>query len=191
MTQFPHFRITLSGFAAVLALVILACASTNSLAQQSKPVEVVNSAAAPVPTYNVDAAVTQPVHDECVGTIPDGTAISGDVVPAIPCLSKFVPAGKRLVIEFVTANVVAPSGQRPGVLIGTSTNGFPSGGSGVDHEIALGASPGNGFDIHTASVPVKLYANPGSEVQIIVTRDQTVDSLVFDVTWSGMLVDVN
>ena len=158
----------------------------SSAASSSKPVEVVNPTTSPVPTFDVDKPALQPVHHECVGTIPAGVAISGDVTPPILCLYTTVPSNKRLVVEFVSVSVVAPAGQTPSVQIGTATAGLPSGNAAIDHEIALlEVSAGTA----TASQPVKLYSDPGSSVEIIVARNDTVGSLVFDVTWSGHLVD--
>jgi len=174
-----------AGALALATMLLLAISSVVLAAPKAKEVEVINGTDTPVPTFDVDSIVTQPVQYECVGTIPAGVAIAGDVIPEITCLEELVPGDKELVIEFVTAQILLPTGQIPGLLIGTSTDNFPSGTAAVDHQISLDALPSFATDTYTASQPVKMYSRSGSQVQIIVTRNQTAGDLIFDVTWTS------
>lgn len=77
-----------------------------------------------------------------------------------------VPAGKRLVIEFVAIEVPVPSGQKAFIIIKTTIGGYTT-------EFRLAATPvinAGGYDIYQVSQPVKLYADPGTEVGFFISR---------------------
>lgn len=99
-----------------------------------------------------------------------------------------VPAGKRLIIEFVSAEVHAPPGQSCDVRIGTS-----NGDNGRSHFFAATqvAPTDLGNEIMVSQV-TRLYADPGTKVVVVVRRLATsqTGSLQGAVSISGYLVNV-
>jgi hypothetical protein len=142
-------------------------------------VNVVNT---PLPVEITNTPATEPVQHKCVCVITSGTAIATDTVA--------VPSGRRLVIEFVSVRTILPTGQTPEVQIFTGTGGLPSGTTSMGHSIALPVTPipSGASDVYHASQPVRLYADPGSDVTIHVARFQTTGTATFEVTFSGHLV---
>ena len=87
------------------------------------------------------------------------------------------PAGKRLVIETVTAQAFVPTGQRLLAQISIASGG----GTFAQHNLVL-ASQG-GFDLldyFAATEAVRLYADQGSLVQFRLTRSSNDSNL-----WGG------
>jgi hypothetical protein len=100
-----------------------------------------------------------------------------------------VPAGKRLVIEFISATGQVPAGQH---VVAWQINTIAPPFGGAVHDLLVHEQPAfvNGDALFRASQQVRLYANPGSEVRALLTRDDSVGQGQFTVTISGYLVDV-
>jgi hypothetical protein len=75
-----------------------------------------------------------------------------------------VPAGKRLVIEAVSARAFIPSGQTIQLYISTSAATIPSGSTASRHFIVLTPAP-NGTTYY-ATHPIRMYAMTGGTVSI-------------------------
>ncbi|WP_182378937.1 hypothetical protein [Nocardioides sp. WS12] len=75
-----------------------------------------------------------------------------------------VPAGKRLVVEFISASVNVPSGQTPLLSANAST-----GGLGFPIPVAL-QGVGNGNAFYNGATPVLDFADPGSYYVISLER---------------------
>src|SRR5207244_995932 len=88
--------ILLSCFA-LLPIAQAAPSPSNVNVVNTPNVNVVNTTASPVPIRDVDNPARQPFHAEAVGEFADGASITGGIL--IPT----VPAGKRLVIEHLSA----------------------------------------------------------------------------------------
>ena len=99
-----------------------------------------------------------------------------------------VPAGKRLIIEYVSAEVHTPAGQSCDVRVGTFNND-----TGRSHFFAATqVAPTNlGNDIMVSQM-TRLYADPGTKVGVVVRRVATsqAGSLQGVVSISGYLVNV-
>ena len=99
-----------------------------------------------------------------------------------------VPAGKRLVIEYASYNILLPSSQAVGgVSIGVETssgNQFP-----IDHEIpVLYTVPDVGGQRFVGASMTRLYADPGSTVTVRVGRNSGAGEEVAGVSVSGYFV---
>ncbi len=100
-----------------------------------------------------------------------------------------VPAGKRLVIEFVTMTGQVPAGQHAEIFeITTSTD--PLGG--VSHQLVINPQPDAviGDALFRSSQQVKLYANAGTQVNVLFRRSSSAGLATFGATISGYLVDM-
>ena len=99
-----------------------------------------------------------------------------------------VPAGKRLVIEYASIDGQAPSGQSMSAGISTV------GPSGLNYHVPMtpiGASISPGFDAFIAGQAVKFYADPGTTVTCVATRNSVVGiTSGIQFTFSGYLIDV-
>ena len=170
----------------VLGTVVLA----SPLPAQAGPdVTVVNPPSQPVPvTGSVNIVVTDPVAGSV--TIPlSGTTSATGTLTLFFSPSGFattVPAGKRLVIEFVSVRVEVPSGQKATVVLIAVV-----GTAAAQHIIATAPLTGFGTaDLFEASVPARIYADPATSVTAFVARTSATGSANAFVKFSGQLVDV-
>ena len=156
------------------------------LAQQSGPwtvgisgtptVRVGNTAQAPVLGRDVDEPARQPFQRS--GEI---TFAAGEVIAAVEFT---VPDGKRLVIEYVSANI---SSEEPLFWFTVRTSAGSSGGTHFFQPLALPNLPHR----HVVSQQTRLYANPGSPVIIEARRIGTLNLQAASgfVAFSGHLVE--
>jgi len=176
--------ILLSCFA-LLPVVRAAPSPSNVNVVNTPNVNVVNTTASPVPVRDVDNPAKQPFQAEVVGGFADGASSTGDITIAT------VPAGKRLVIEHVSAF---------GTMLPTQK--VINGGSDVIwadpfstlivqyHWDSQGSNADGSRDYFVASQLVRFYANPGP-IQCFAERDSTAGANPNSVTFtiSGYLVD--
>ena len=146
-------------------------------------VTVANPPANPVAVRGADNPAFQPFHALRVGFLNTGQAgLTFDLVA--------VPAGKRAVIETVTVNNQLPSGQKPQIMIITTT-----GGTSVNHWVTLTPQepePSSSDDAFSATLSMRLYADPATSIQFFLGRvaaGYTGDDGA-TVTISGYYVDV-
>jgi len=93
----------------LLIPLVLACFALLPIAQAAPSptnVNVVNTTASPVPVRDVDNPARQPFQAEAVGGFADGASTTGDITIGA------VPAGKRLVIEYVSVFGTMLPGQK-------------------------------------------------------------------------------
>jgi len=140
-------------------------------------VSVVNTASEPVPTFDVDSRARQPFQEVLVKILNPGEANGGS--------SLTVPAGKRLVIEHVTADAIAPSGQGLWLSIVTTI-----GGNADFREFHLVVHPSQIPFLRIVSQPLRAFANPGTLVTASVKRFDTTGQASVSFTISGYLVDM-
>ena len=222
MSRLRTYLLTVSGFLALVAGLILTSPPTSEVVAQQKidDVRVVNSSAQPVPTAaqgtttitgavsisntptvnlgpssTVQLAYTpsnplpvrdadparQPFQNSASATQDEGT--NGSTITIAT-----VPAGKRLVIEFLSAVAQMPPGQH---LVVCQINTIAPPFGGLTHELLINEQPAfvNGDALFRASQQVRLYANPGSQVRALMTRDSSAGQALFLATLSGYLVD--
>jgi hypothetical protein len=135
----------------------------------------------PLPVRDADPA-RQPFQNWASDTQADGT--NGSTITIAT-----VPAGKRLVIEFLSAVAQMPAGQH---LVVCQINTIAPPFGGLTHELLINQQPAfvNGDALFRASQQVRLYADPGSQVRALMTRDSSQGQALFLATLSGYLVDV-
>ncbi len=141
-----------------------------------------NPTSSPVPVRAVDNPANQAFQAEDVLTLDAGVSNNIIVGPA-------VPAGKRLVIEHVSATGLLPAGAKLlRAEIGASLNG-----SFVFHRLvpALDGSIGT-IDVFAMSTPMRMYADGGTSLHLLAVRDAfSIGSPAsVDFSVSGYLVDM-
>jgi hypothetical protein len=96
-----------------------------------------------------------------------------------------VPAGKRLVIEFVTVTAQVPPGQRIAAF-----NLFA--GAGI-YSLLVNEQPTtvSGDAIFRAAQQLRLYADPNTQVQMFIARSSTAGIGQYQVALSGYFEDAN
>ena len=219
--------------AMVLALVILTALPAVG---QTKPVEVVNTAAKPVPTaaqgttnvagtvnvgnepsvnvantpnVNVantpsvtvgnDAATPVPVRDvDNPGRKPlcKHEAVAFGVSDTLESTGVMftVPAGKLLVIEYVSVHAFMPAGQKIRGFI-YAVDSPPGGDDPLNPNYALVFSPQGGpfqpgsTDLFVVGQPMRLYAEAGKQIQALFARSDDSGTGVLAVDFCGYLVD--
>jgi hypothetical protein len=120
----------------------------------------------------------QPFQAGTLVSVPNGQLLGVAVVTT-------VPAGKRLVIEFVSALVFVPAAQH---VVELSLQSPPGSYSHYLTPVPLGRNGLN--DEFVASQSLRLYANAGQRVQVAVSRTGSNGPASALVSLSGVLVDV-
>jgi hypothetical protein len=160
----------------------------TALAQYSSPVRVTNTKTDAVPIKDQDHGARQPVFMHASIDFYDGSYYP-HITPAANMYT--VPANKRLVIEYYTADIPALTAQRVRVSIQTTSAGNP---------IALYFLPlGNPiafdpFGLQATSIGsglIRIYCDAGATVHLNVSRNNpNSDTTAGDITLSGYLVDL-
>ena len=166
----------------VLVLGLILTPAGPALADQMKPLltKIVNPADEPVPVKNVEGdAARQPVAE--------GQRLLG--LNQEHATLYTVPAGKRLVIEFITVSAAMASHLRPSSNINTVASGENS-----QHAIALFKvnTGSDGITSYRGTHLVRLYADPGTKVTFFIgfsPADPEWDDRVAAVSFSGYLVN--
>jgi len=148
-------------------------------------VTVGNPLANPVPTLDTENPARQPFQDKIGIFIPDGALFGQD--------STAVPAGKRLVIEYVGMHAGVEPGQKVILVRVQTAHANPAGQDSVDHVFGAtfqGHDSHDDKDIFVTSQATRLYADTTIPVQFYVNRDPGTGTAFANITISGYLVDV-
>ena len=130
-----------------------------------------------------DNAARQPVQFNATVTFNVGEQFATVVSPFV------VPANKRLVIELIAGEIFVPTGQLLRVKVGTRSSGLLLADYALNFSTKAAFSPFQ--DIYTATLPVRLYADPGSQILLQVARNSTTGSSgTAEVSFSGYLVNL-
>jgi len=160
----------MKNYSSVIVTIISLVFSINFAGLQSSHAAPKASA---TPVTDVDNPARQPFSESANAFFQNG---SRDVILNLP----LPPAGKELVIEFVTINALIPTGEN---LWSASINRNPL-------VIVPQGDVGSGNDAFTASQQVRLYVSSQESILFIVSRNTTAGGGVVGVTISGYLVDV-
>lgn len=158
------------GGAAVVALGLMIVARPAITAVFSSPMrDVDNAARQPVQVYNQ--------LDLDSGSINESASAQ-----------YVVPAGQRLVIDGVSADVVAPTGERVRVAVDCATAGMPF----YAYPPLQWSANYSGLDEGYGTVAVPLYCDPGNQVDVRLSRigpsvSGPISGLIY---WSGHLVSL-
>ena len=182
-----------------LMVVALLLAAPASHAASDKDVRVINTAAEAIPTVaqgtttiagtvnlapgttvNVAGAAQQPFAATVGSVQPNLTNVSTATLAT-------VPAGKRLVIEFVTMTGQVPPGQFAEIMEITTN----AGSGGISHPLVIHAQPPAviGDSVFRSNQDLRLYATGGSNVTVLFRRTSSAGQATFFATISGYLVD--
>ena len=99
-----------------------------------------------------------------------------------------VPAGKRLVIEYVSGQAFLPTGQKALFSVIVSLQGQATGTWHYLESTVVG--PFGSQDCFQCGRPVKLYADPGTTVMLRTDRNSPTGAGLSRMTLSGHLVSV-
>lgn len=134
----------------------------------------------PTSIRDVDNPARNPFQAAVEITMPNGTGGENAVV--------VVPKGKRLVIEYLSGDASLPAGQKCLFSVATFVNGQTT---GTWHYLASGPVGKFGpFDCFRTGQVVRLYADPGTQVQLRADRDIPDGKGVARMSLSGYLVSV-
>lgn len=156
-------------------------------AQYSSPVRITNTTTQSVPVKDMDHGARQPVLLQSTVDFYDGS-----YYPHLSASNMYtVPANKRLVLEYYSAEIPALLAQRVRAFILTSSAGkspvvvylplaLPI---SIDPFASEGSSIGAGL--------MRVYCDPGATVHLSVSRNAPAgDNTAGNVTLSGYLVDL-
>jgi hypothetical protein len=139
--------------------------------------KVINNENRPIPVSDVNAPFEQPFQIELNFNFDPNHTGGGS--------SFVVPAGKRLIIEFVSGNIYLEQGKAVDFSLATNVSGTTA-----HHRLLLNELwPSGTYSIsYNVSQNVKIYADPLAEVLVYVNNTEGGEGSVF-VSISGYLVD--
>lgn len=143
----------------------------------AQDVAVNNTATNPVQARDVDNPGRQPFSFGILGTLNAGQ-------PFLLIDVTTVPAGKRLVIEYVNMEAQVIPGQK------VLTRLFSTGASGNISLFAPFQAKIGFFDVLIASHLIKHYAEPGSTVKLQVFADESLGGAGIAISIVGHLIDL-
>jgi hypothetical protein len=158
---------------------------TVGISPDANSVKISNTASSAAFVRDVDEGARQPYQGEATITLADNANVGMATLLT-------VPAGKRLVVEQVSARVTVPGGFQAVVFVETRVNNVPA-----RHFLDVNFQPFSPFGLDRVSVTqlMKFYADPGTPVAVAIYMDsglppglgglQTVVASV-----SGYFVDV-
>lgn len=157
-------------------------ANTPSVAihPANNSVQVANTDESPVPVRMMMPARV-PFQARASGSFGAGSVAASSLIA--------VPAGKRLVIEYVSSFVTLPAGQN----LPQASIALQAGGTSVQHALrreAHGPHFSGTDEIFVVSEQLRLYADPASTIVFSFARNSTVGTGTVGVTVSGYLEDV-
>jgi hypothetical protein len=141
-------------------------------------VSVVSSTNAPVIVRDVDNA--QQPYQETMGAFVTG--VNGTTAGFAT-----VPAGKRLVVEFVSVTGTVPTGQK--VTSASIEDHHPN----LFHVLTVtpqGTQPVLGTDIFVASQQIRMYFEAGKSPSVSMGRDDTTGQMGIQATITGYFINV-
>ena len=163
-------------------------------AAPSIPVTVTNDPAHAVPVSVQGAAKVAGAPDPATAVAAAASCpqpCSGTAFADLPIYT--VPAGKRLVIEYVSGFVRLPAGAQAILELVTAVDGTYLGGvkyseQPLDHVLGPVTQAGNSFSVATS---LRLYADPGTTVTFHVDVETPIASIDYALARiSGYLVDL-
>lgn len=180
MSTPKNYLLPASGFAILGIALLLVSPPVSHAVPSDKDVRVINTTLEPVPVVNINDA-GQPFQTSASATQLNSNVSSVNITT--------VPAGKRLVIEFISFTAQVPPGQNAEIMQISTISG-PVGG--VSHQLLIHEQPQAviGDSIFRAVQHLRLYANPGTTVSALFRRNTGAGNATYGVTISGYLVNV-
>ena len=169
-------RAVVVSIVAVFTLGFSIATASDAFAQPPKDVIVVNPPDSPVPVVLQN---NEPFHRFLVGSMADGVFNMGDTLAVV------VPAGKRLVLETVSAIVTTNAGQNVRIRIDANTGGFFAA-----HHLTVSKEPWQNDTDHKGIQSLRMYADSKTTVYFRVARDQAVGIANVNASISGHLINM-
>ena len=174
MRKIRFYRLTAAGFAVIVSAILL----SSSGAGQSRGLVTVAERVPHVTVVNTTAEFAgQPFHQSANFSFPDGAITRSASIS--------IPAGKRLVIEYISGHLGVPAGQNiTKIVLGVTLNR-----QFADHFVIRTPIGDSGFgnEFFGASQQMRVYAD---DLFINVQRSSPNGTAGGTVTISGYLVDV-
>jgi hypothetical protein len=184
MNEFSNKLLILGSLLVLFAIAPVATYGQDK-AEKPQNVNVVNTA-------NVNVANTPKVLNANDSNIFQETRVANGTNDALEVLSFTVPEGKRLVIEFASVRATIGKGEKLQAFI-TGGNGFTD----ASHPIVMNFQQTvAGDDIFVGAQQMRMYVEPGRQVQVVVLRRDAADTGIvssnanLQTSISGYLVDV-
>ena len=194
MKKLKNSLMVLLGFTAIVGLIALATPTPGrgqgNGAPPTRDVNVVNT-----PSVNVVNPPTSPVlvRDVDSGREPfqdTRTVFINDGIQGVQEIAFAVPAGKRFVIESLSASIGVRGSDTP-TNVSVATRLAPGDFFGSHHIAVSRQAVGvQGQHIYVGTHSVRGYAGPGTSVVVQVSRNDFSDVLTGSVTISGYFVSV-
>lgn len=164
--------------ASALGLYLIPTVSIAATAAPTQPVRIMNTFSQPVPVSDVDNPARQPFQQLFNFSFDHTQGTNGQ--------SFVVPAGKRLVIEFVSAAIALEMGLVVDAVVTTTVGGI----AGGHHLIPTSMGPAWGFPLsYLISKDIRVYADPGTTVGFSITDNLTGNGGAWG-TISGYLINI-
>jgi hypothetical protein len=187
-------------FSFLILLLLVVLPLTTQAAPSDKDVVVINTPAQPVPTaaqgtttvagtvslapgttVNVLSNDARQPFQAAASQVQNGTNVSTLTIAT-------VPAGKRLVIEFISLSGQVPPTQHVElmqVLTVTDTGG-------VFHDMLIHEQPDAviGDALFRSVQSLRLYANAGTQINVVLRRSSSIGQATYGASISGYLVDL-
>jgi hypothetical protein len=171
------------GTVVVIAVLVALVTPKTAHAIVATMVQVVNTAAQPVPTWGTDNDGRSAVRLSYYETMAAGDTFSNGkpLFDATTSAAFTVPAGKRLVVDSLSLFAYPISGQNVFVYLwnGHSYTALP----------AIGQGTFFGFDYFQNAIQVRDYVDAGGQYLVTMTRNGATGAMVWDVHAAGHLVD--
>jgi hypothetical protein len=159
-----------------------------------QPVSLSNTTAAPLFTRDVDNPARQPVLGTCdaISQLPVNNYVSCDLSFTSPTTSfTSVPAGQRLVIEFVSGTADVPTGFKP--LSFQIRTGLGNAYTYISFATTfMGTLAPNGLDEYQVAQQTRIYEDPNTTVHVLVSSSDLsfANPYTLTVAVTGYLVSV-
>jgi hypothetical protein len=181
MNRIQKLATTLAGmFFAVLLLVAFVPQAARGVA--AALVQIINTAANPVPNRDVDNGPRQAVTLQASCSTIESVVFEEQNGTGVQYI---VPAGKRLVIEFISGNFTTPAGAH---LANAFIFGNTSSGQYADYLSPNLVTAGN-FNVYQLAQPMWAYYDEGTAIRIAVTLTSGSFATSGIFTLRGYLVD--
>jgi hypothetical protein len=181
MNRIQKLATTLAGILlVVLLLVALVPQAARGVA--AALVQITNTSANPVPNRDVDNGPRQAVTLTAVSATTHDIEFEQQNAPGV---AYTVPAGKRLVVEFVSGNFNTPIGAH---ILTAFIFGNTSSGVYADYLSPNLVTAGN-FNVYQVAQPMRAYYDAGSEIFVAVSLTSETFATNGHFTLRGYLVD--
>jgi hypothetical protein len=174
--------LTTLGGVLLVALLIAALAPQAARGVAAALVQITNTTANPVPNRDVDNGPRQAVTLLASGTDTNNIAFEQQNANGLVYV---VPAGKRLVVEFISGRFTTPAGGHilSSIIFGNNANGD------IADELSPNLVTAGNFNVFMISQPMRAYYDAGTSLRVVVVLTSGTFAASPTFTLHGYLVD--